>query len=1685
MSVIEDFLKNSVVPSFNRMINEASASLTNVFKDAGIVNKPSQDVQTLSRGRFSPEQNEFQQTATATEAAKALGRGVGVVAGKLGQAAIFPGISLNTAIGAVGKVYEGVQRVASTALLQAFPGYSGQLGKSWKDAADIPVSQPLATLVTQPARNILGTAEAILNPEQTLKLEQSLEKYAPFLSPRFDLTDNEQRVQAYENNWTGAVFTGGFSLFQMWAEGAGVGALAKYSRLKTGIEQNAFDSINDLKLQSTEGKEWFQSLSKTPNAEVSTPPNGISVLFNDIIQQSSPVKLLENPLIKMLPPEVQAKTASVYADAKNWDEVEAIFFATTGDRAAFDRLWDIKASAADTLNDFDIFNFKNFTYPISPLSVFDPERAAKINAVVDDIAKTDPELAKLTQDWAIDLGSQGVGTGAWAPSRFASIEQARLALGNIRNQRLFNQADQAGTNKGTIKGTTVQKNIFTRPIHVLNNLFGERPRGHIDYSDPRSIVDARNEFISEINEVNWLRAPEYSTFKEDLVQKYLRAANPTERQRVADQIDQEIVAMVGSRYGLTPEQSMEVYDFLKTKRNQGQAHVAVNGNLPLENESIILPDPITRSQMATDHIILPYGILDRALAKDFGTTAQRESLKSKTFRAGSEGFDWLNSIFSFAVLVKPGYIPKNSILEPQLRVLAIGDTLNQIEQAIPAIKNTAINVLNKTVELPGDIVANSILRQSPKTIKNRIKEFDLSLKNNQKIIAEQETSIRNIDINLRRLEIARKRSVAEGVEDLKIVDEIADLKNEKELAIAKLEDSKNLVEDLTARMEEQRQKLVKITSYRATLKDKKSILDEDATFEIDGKTFTVPGALSTKAKGGLALRAELDPANAVYQQAIQNSWSRKYTILRKQTEVVKIKPGDDDYWSEFAHEVNVRAKNDEIVKMWAAGVSREDAIAWLSGTKTIPVTTVKNGKVSTEFIGKKSGNNYINQVIQRLSGTEYEFGNWYANYVNDIYNKYDAYIPDVDLRQDAIVRNLTPDELEARYMFRDDLPAVDGKKVIYPARKIDTITAVLNNITKGGYRFIQKPEFIISKNPFLLRRWSESIDRQIRQATSLGVEVTNDLINDRFRFVANSEVIRAVEDTFYTVRRQNNLNYYLRFLMGFPTALINSYKFWAKAILKNPYNAVIQYKVQNLPYEAGLVVDQDGNPVKRDTPKKEGEQRFLILGKPAWSDPQNLEPYTKKIDINQWNSLSLGMPGASWLLQQSVSNLVSNYPEWEKSIQRVFGKTVYNNVLYGGRPISGRNWFEKFLNSFVPSWLDTTGTLAKQTVKSLAKNDLDFPFVSYLFGYITDPDIKDEQAFIDRYNLLYNTAMVNWVAKGSPSDSEPNEKVIRREAYDSMVEDAFIKIFAPFGIIKQPVTQFIKEQARSLTDLYEQGILERKPGRNSYQSAQEDMALLYSQDISRLMGSSYNKSAYVESSFESFGVYKENKAFLNRVADKFGDEYIGMIVNPDVPGEYSPAVASWMRNVQIGTGGEGKTLAGSKKSIAENQADFERRMGWQERLKLKAKYDALLAQSGAKSYAKRPDLKAQLDKDSLAIANKYPAWKDDFLNPEINNADAALNVLTLTIFNEDVMKYKKGSRKWDAVVGYLFDREEYVRRIQEAGGNRNRIKQLKEEWSEVQQEWINSDTFFADMHARWLDNDNMTKGFAWYLAGEK
>jgi hypothetical protein len=99
----------------------------------------------------------------------------------------------------------------------------------------------------------------------------------------------------------------------------------------------------------------------------------------------------------------------------------------------------------------------------------------------------------------------------------------------------------------------------------------------------------------------------------------------------------------------------------------------------------------------------------------------------------------------------------------------------------------------------------------------------------------------------------------------------------------------------------------------------------------------------------------------------------------------------------------------------------------------------------------------------------------------------------------------------------------------------------------------------------------------VENAQRNGIEITSDMWQNQIRPLSQEYALKQVENTFYAIRRMNNVKYYSRFLLGFPSAMFNSIKFWVKAGLANPYNFALLEQIRTSPWAAGMVIDEDGN----------------------------------------------------------------------------------------------------------------------------------------------------------------------------------------------------------------------------------------------------------------------------------------------------------------------------------------------------------------------------------------------------------------------------------------------------------------------------------------------------------------------------
>lgn len=1518
----------------------------------------------------------------------------------------------------VAKVYENAwRRPLTTAelLIGTNPKFSDESQgtfRSIKDVRDawdatetkegtkgVGLTQAYVDVISEPFRNVIGQNEAV-------------QKYTPWLKPDFDITDPKQRTAAFEDSWAGALFTGGLSLVQMWAEGAGSTYLTRLARTKTGLQQSAVGNLTnpnlklDLTNQTDEAVKWFDEGMTTP------APNGVATIIKDFVPETNVTKIESSPFVQNLPPEIRFRAANMIANATSAEEVGLIMRSHWGDAKALNKLWEIKAPVADAIEDFGLFDIN--------AGLFD--KPSKLNAVVDELAKSDPKINEITKSWLDDMG-QAVGTTNWAPSRFASIEEARNFFARQRYNRRYGIVPALEKYENRIKGTTIQSNLFVRPIHILQNMFNEKPKGMVNFSDPRGASDATVEILAELNRVKELRAPKYTNFKQSIAKLYGDAATDTQRAAALRDIEQQTALNIGRENGLDDNLTLTIFKSLKEKTQVTQNYVSINGHIPMTDSSIVLPDPLLRSQMANNYILLDFKLFDRTI-KDFKKTGGvgKKQGKRKSTDFANLG-DYINNVFSHVALIRPGYIPKNSIVEPAMRILALGDATRLLEQSLPATRRLIENTSNRGL-VAKDVVWDTVKGKTTKRFREKIGAYQSDVYVNKQNIKNAEKQLKKLD---------------KDIKDTKNVLTINSIKAQKEDLLQQIDFYNNNINNLNQLLEETGKEFYDQISFRAKLKNKKTAVSENVKFTLkSGEEISVPAGRSTAAKGGAAMQSEIDPNVATWQAAGQTFASSRLATMRQQIKNVTIRPGDKDYWKAYAKDVNVNVKNDELVKMWASGVDRQSAKSWLRGERDI--------NTGTETIGKDSGLFYRKQILERRP--EFESHDWEEQFVDEIYDRYDILVPDKELRNELLIRNVDALEFEAKYGFKTNLPEIDGNRSVYPQGFADRVSTYYNNFASWGYGIITAPERILFRNTFYDMSWNDSVIRQITQAERMGVEVTPQLVNDRFRFVANSEAINKVEQTFYTVRRNNNLNYALRFLTGFPTAIFNSYKFWAKNIAKNPYNAVLQYKFQNLPYDMGTVVDQDGNAVTREQKMKDGEQRYLLLGQPAWADKTNLQPYQKKLNVQQWNFLLGGISG-SWIVQVGLSQLVSNEPAWAKALQDVVGKGVYNQLLFGGRPIKGDSFSGIIANVFSPGYLDIAVTVGKQA------------FFADLLNVT-----KDEPAFAERMNLLWNTAQFNWAANGYPEGQQPKLSDIKKLTYRTLIQDAIEKWSSPITPTNQPVSQFFKDQRQFLIERYKSGSLPTPAGKTPWQAATDLMNQMYGTDVNRFYVSTYSKATNMEQSQLAYNNFKNNIGLASTVA-KIDPMLLGIITNPDTPGEYDPAVSSWMQRATAGD----IELAGGRKTFDQMQDEFEINTGFKEYTKLKDKYASL---TGGKRLSRFPQLQAQFNIEKEELASRFPAWGIKMQSGFEDRTNNAIMAVTAAVTDPKFMNSKTDSRKWQAIYTWLYEREKVWQALQNASPSQK--KAIKEYWADKEQDIINSDTMFSDFHAQYLDNDKLTYG---------
>jgi hypothetical protein len=820
--------------------------------------------------------------------------------------------------------------------------------------------------------------------------------------------------------------------------------------------------------------------------------------------------------------------------------------------------------------------------------------------------------------------------------------------------------------------------------------------------------------------------------------------------------------------------------------------------------------------------------------------------------------------------------------------------------------------------------------------------------------------------------------------------------------------------------------------------------------------------------GGGALRQEIDPAltlaNVTQPGAFERAPKTSFNTipLNPATSTVN-KKLINRYWGDYARQIQI-LRNDPLVNRVMQGLSDNEILDYMLRD------LAARGKFSDFYrvaAGETGG-----KVGKKLDLSEPAARNIVAKTRELI----DNLVKDKAIQKEIVETKDVINTKRAQELFKGkDVPTldvdVDGILSLGPVE-------LYQQGVNAGFRAIVKPESVLFRSPYGRFYGNEAVRMIVENAKRNGIEITSDMWQNQIRPLAQEYALKQVENTFYAIRRMNNVQYYSRFLLGFPSAMFNSIKFWVKAGFANPYNFALLEQIRTSPWAAGMVIDEDGNAITPEQADEENKATYLVL--PLFNKPGTVQPFVHKMNTQQINFLING-PSPNWLGQVALNTAVQKFPKLETYIKNAVGEKLYNQLIFGGVP-----------RGVLPAAKDSESKTAIGLTSSIFSNVVEQVFVAgsiksaiQLAGLTKDVLINKEEiqfrkdAIASTLWSIHTARRVDWELN-NPDGEEPTEDKSIDLTLEVMGWRLLKKLFSPFSITEQPTSIIYRDEFDRLELNYVNNpqLLADKPGVQPYQAALQDFILLYGEEAVRnlISGTKYRASVAPEQeAVRRLNSYEWLNQWVAKNPQQRVDS-VGMILNPVVPGDYSPAASANLKISDIG----GIPIFEGNKTFAEREADAQIEDGWREYDRISKQRDIYLAGRPSKSLTamSNADIRAwyrdQIYNTEDGLITRNSAWSETFGNMN-DTFNENINLINVALDNDqwlsDVKKSAPEESLWNTVKVWRDGRDSIFSEWNTLPTNSPRRKQIRQQYEAFVFDLAQSNTYFADFANRYLVGD--------------
>lgn len=675
----------------------------------------------------------------------------------------------------------------------------------------------------------------------------------------------------------------------------------------------------------------------------------------------------------------------------------------------------------------------------------------------------------------------------------------------------------------------------------------ERPSGVINLNEGDSIreVTAVTDRLIQLSKpvptkgVAFLTRLQTGTFTPQdalsYVERYARATTPEARARVINDLEQTGYRIIAAKNGISAEDAQQLFDY-HTQLRSGKLRESKEEGFLYDHElNQMIKVPLFESQTANFLPIADFDSIDAVIKQNANALrAIGGSIHDKIALT--------SDLWKAAVLLRLGY-PIRNAADSQLRIWATVGAMASLRHAGEGLRDLVDNTRVAKNRLVDNY--NAPAKIDYKALKDDLQKSGAEIARLSKEVAQLETRVA--------LDPDNADLIGELVVKRKALDTTNAVYESNNVALTKLEQSK--VASRKKRIGEQD---IELTS---------------SVDNVDGSKYTVWGAFGGP-NGGLF--RELNSSQRSFYSILED-YSTIYGANVASKGRGAVRPGDVNYYQEWTNAINETFANAAVPRGLMAGKSVDEVAKELSENKELRARLGLARADSLEYVvtAQKFLDNYIpdgygirEKIMSALPGEE--------------------------------AGKVTEDFLRNAVRDPNALPIVHGH--LLDANMNLRPRAISKRITTSLFKYLATvPEDAWARHPLFIDLYEKSIQKRFETAEFLkGGKFTREEFADiQYRLTegARADALKGVKEILYNVERRSNAAHMLRFVSPFFSAQENAIKIWFGIAMDNPAILNRANIVWNAPNRAGLITDENGDPVSTRDPLSANNTMWLPIPK--------------------------------------------------------------------------------------------------------------------------------------------------------------------------------------------------------------------------------------------------------------------------------------------------------------------------------------------------------------------------------------------------------------------------------------------------------------------------------------------------------